>query len=113
MHALANGLEQERGGSGNRAGTLSSWFRSQRVKERCGGVPSSAHAVGYAADVTVGGMTARDVARELAASHLVFDQLILEEGRGVCHISFDPRYRGEVKTQQGGPGSPVVWGIEP
>lgn len=113
IHVLANGMEQVRSVCGNRAVTITSGFRCKQVNEAVGGVPDSAHALGYAADFTVAGMTAREVALELAASHLAFDQLILEEGRGVCHISFDPRYRGEVKTQQGGPGSPVVWGIEP
>lgn len=112
LHVLALGMEQVRSICGNRAVTITSGFRCKQVNEAVGGVPTSAHALGYAADFTVAGMTARETALEIAASHLVFDQLILEDGRGVCHISFDPRLRGEVKTQSGGPGSPVVWGIE-
>lgn len=113
LHVLALGMEQVRSVCGNRAVTITSGFRCKVVNEAVGGVPTSAHALGCAADFTVAGMSARETALEIAASHLVFDQLILEEDRNVCHISFDPRLRGEVKTQKDGPGSPVVWGIEP
>lgn len=112
LSILALGLEQVRSICGNSPITVTSGYRGIALNAAVRGVTSSAHCKGYAADVTVKGMTPRAVALRLAASHLVFDQVILETSRGVVHVSFDPRLRGEVKTQAGGPGSPVVWGIE-
>lgn len=112
LTANALGMEQVRSLLGNRRITVTSGYRNRLVNEAVGGVKNSAHAKGWATDFTVEGMDPRDVAKEIAASHLAFDQLILETSRGICHISFDPRLRGEVKTQEGGPGSPVVWGIK-
>jgi hypothetical protein len=47
----------------------------------------------------------------LSASKLVFDQLILESSRGICHLSFAPSLRREVLTQAGGPGTGVTAGL--
>ena len=44
-------------------------------------------------------------------SGLKFDQLIFEKGRCV-HISFDPRLRGQVKRQPGGPNTKTFPGLE-
>jgi hypothetical protein len=38
----------------------------------------------------------------LSASKLVFDQLILESSRGICHLSFAPSLRREVLTVTAG-----------
>ncbi len=57
------------------------------------------------------GLTHFQVARILAASSLEFDQLILEISRNIVHLSFDPRLRGQVRTQAGGPGTPIVAGL--
>jgi len=111
LHALACGMEQVRRLLGDRPIKITSGYRNPAVNKKVGGVPNSAHALGFAADFSVRDMPPLDVAHALEASPLAFDQLIYEASRKINHISFDPRMRREVKTQQGGPGSPVVWGI--
>jgi len=113
LTALALGLEQVRAVLGGKPMTITSGYRNPRVNAAVGGVPNSAHALGWAADFAVHGMTALAVAREVQASSLVFDQLIYEKSRNVVHISFDPRLRVEVKTQRGAAGTAVEWGINP
>ena len=75
---------------------VSSWYRNEQVNKAVGGVPNSAHRLGYAVDFTCpgyGDVTA--VCRAIEASGIEFDQLIWEYGRWV-HISFDPRNRRQV-----------------
>jgi len=111
LHALACGMEQIRAILGHKPITITSGYRNPRVNAAVGGVPHSAHALGYAADFAVKGLTSLRVAERLMTSDLAFDQLIHEPSRKIVHISFDPRMRREVKTQEGGPGSPVRWGL--
>ena len=93
---------------------VNSAYRNPEVNRRVGGTPTSAHPMGYAADITVDGMTAEDLARAIAAAMkartLKIDQLILESGRKVVHVSFDPRARGMRGHQPGAAGSPIDWG---
>lgn len=111
LHATACGMEQIRSILGGKPITITSGYRNPRVNAAVGGVPHSAHALGYAADFTVKGLTSLRVAERLMTSDLAFDQLIHEPSRRIVHISFDPRMRREVKTQEGGPGSPIRWGL--
>lgn len=111
LRTLALGMEQVRAVLGGNPIRIESAYRNPRVNEAVGGVPNSAHALGLAADFVAGGMSPLAVARKLEASKLVFDQLILESGRGICHISFVPLLRREVLTQAGGPGTAVVAGL--
>lgn len=111
LRTLALGMEQVRAALGNRAITIESAYRAKRVNEAVGGVANSAHALGLAADFTVTGLTALAAARALQASWLVFDQLILEVSRGVCHISFAPELRREIWTQARGPGTAMTRGL--
>ena len=113
LTALALGLEHVRAVLGGKPMTITSGYRNPKINAAVGGVPNSAHALGWAADFAVHGMTALAVARDIQASQIVFDQLIYEKSRNIVHISFDPQLRGEVKTQKGGAGSPIVWGINP
>jgi zinc D-Ala-D-Ala carboxypeptidase len=76
-----------------------------------GGTATSAHPKAFAADIRVAGLTHFETARKLAASALKFDQLILEISRNIVHLSFDPRLRGQVKTQAKGPGTKIVNGL--
>lgn len=112
MRLLAPGMERVRTICGNRPVTITSGYRNPRVNRAVGGVPNSAHALGYAADFTVAGLTPLQAAKLVRDSSLDFDQLILESGRGVVHISFDPRDRREVLRQPGGPGTTVFRGLE-
>lgn len=99
----------------NRAIVITSGYRNPRVNAAVGGVPTSAHALGHAVDFHVAGFT------DLAAAKIIrdamprlpmkIDQLILEKGRCI-HVSFDPRARGQVLRQPGGPGSQVFIGLE-
>lgn len=108
---LAPGLERVRAVIGGPV-LVTSGYRNPRVNAAVGGVANSAHALGYAADITHPRYTALAVARMLR-DHLRghFDQLILESSRGVVHISFDPRARRQVMTQAGAAGSSIVYGL--
>lgn len=116
IQTCAEGLEQVRTLFVNRALVISSGYRNPQVNHLVGGVPTSAHALGFAADFHIAGWSDYDVARLIAASSLIFDQLIYEKGRCV-HISFDSREdsggpRRQVLSQPGGPGSKVLPGIQ-
>ena len=108
---LVPGLEAARTILGGRAIVITSAYRSPRINRMVGGTATSAHPLGYAADICVAGLTHFAVARRLAASALKFDQLILEISRNVVHLSFDPRLRGQVKTQAKGPGTAIANGL--
>lgn len=74
---------------------VSSGFRSKAVNSAVGGVDSSAHVFGYAADFTVARMTNKEICEAIVKAGIKFDQLIDESkgGRQWVHISFDPRLR--------------------
>jgi putative chitinase len=91
---------------------ITSAYRNPQVNAAVGGVPTSAHALGYAADFHVDGLSDLDAAKRIRDSAMKFDQLIHEKNRCV-HISFDPRLRRQVLRQPGGAGSPVYKGLEP
>lgn len=95
----------------NRAIEITSAYRNPEVNKAVGGVPTSAHAVGHAADFHVDGLEDLDVAKTIRDSGLEFDQLILEKNRCV-HISFDPQMRQQVLRQPGGPNTKVFKGLE-
>lgn len=88
---------------------VQSGYRSPAVNAAVGGTPTSAHALGLAADFHAGDLPLADTARALVGA-LPYDQLIYEHHRCV-HISFDPRLRLQVMTQRGGPGTPFEAGI--
>jgi putative chitinase len=90
---------------------ITSAYRNPQVNAAVGGVPTSAHALGYAADFHVDKLLDLDAAKRIRDSNLKFDQLIYEKNRCV-HISFDPRLRQQVLRQPGGTGSPVYKGLE-
>lgn len=112
---LAPGLEAARKVIGGRAIFLLSAYRNPRVNKAVGGVSNSAHAEGYAGDVTAEGLTSLQLARILsadAAFMALIDQLIHETSRHIVHLSFDPhRLRHQVLTQAGGAGTAVVQGL--
>jgi zinc D-Ala-D-Ala carboxypeptidase len=91
---------------------ITSGYRNPEVNALVGGVPNSAHALGFAADFHVDGFTDLNAAKRIRDSGLKFDQLIFEKNRCV-HLSVDPKMRQQVLRQPGGPGSPVHKGLEP
>ncbi|MEE1868950.1 D-Ala-D-Ala carboxypeptidase family metallohydrolase [Pseudomonas auratipiscis] len=57
---------------------VSSGYRSTELNRIIGGAPQSAHMQGLAADINVPGMSPATLARCVADSPLMFDQLIIE-----------------------------------
>jgi hypothetical protein len=83
---------------------VSSGYRSLKLNRRVGGVDTSQHVSGLAADINAVGKTPMELAREIvhlqATGKVQFDQLILEFGQWV-HISTPGRWidpRGEILT---------------
>lgn len=111
LQSLAQKMETVRALFG-RAIEITSGYRNPVVNAAVGGTPTSAHALGHAADFHVDGETDLDAAKRIRDSGIAFDQLIYEKNRCV-HLSFDPRLRRQVLRQPGGPGSPVHQGLEP
>jgi zinc D-Ala-D-Ala carboxypeptidase len=112
IRMCALGLEQVRFFVGGDPITITSGYRCPELNAAVGGVPNSAHALGYAADIVIEDYDMLDIATVLASSDIMFDQLIWEPNRGIVHISFDPQLRREVLTQTGGPGSGFVKGVQ-
>ena len=110
---LAPGLEAIRTLVLGKPVRVHSAYRNPLVNEIVGGTATSAHPQGLAADITVEGVgpeaLARIIAKAMTARLIRVDQLILESGRGVVHVSFDPRLRGMRGHQPKGPGTPIDW----
>lgn len=111
LRSLAKGMEAVRAACGDRAVWVSSAYRNPEVNAAVGGVKTSAHAVGLACDFHIMGIPLERAASMILLSGIKFDQLIHETSRGILHISFAPKLRGQVLTQAGGPGTPVTKGI--
>ncbi|HEX5212878.1 MAG TPA: D-Ala-D-Ala carboxypeptidase family metallohydrolase [Pseudolabrys sp.] len=110
LKLLAAGMESVRA-LFNVAIQITSGYRNPELNAAVGGVPNSAHALGFAADFHVHGFEDLDAAKKVRDSAVKFDQLIFEKGRCV-HISFDPKLRQQVLRQPGPPGSQVFNGLE-
>ena len=65
-------------------------FRSAATNAAVGGAPGSKHLDGSAADVSVIGLSAEDLAVEAVASGAPFDKLIWYPTTGHLHIQTDP-----------------------
>lgn len=96
--------------------TVTDAYRNPQVNHLVGGVPTSAHCLGWAVDFHVQGLSDNQAAKRIAASGIKFDQLIYEgtAARPRCvHISFDPRHRQQILSQPGRPGTSFLPGIKP
>jgi zinc D-Ala-D-Ala carboxypeptidase len=97
LRALAAVLEQVRA-IWRRPVQIISAYRSPAVNRAVGGVATSDHAVGLAADIRVQGIEGRAVADAVAASAIGFDQLIWYRISGSVHIGIGARMRRQVRT---------------
>lgn len=113
LKVLAAALEQVRALFGVPM-HITSGYRNPELNAAVGGVSNSDHALGYAADFHVEGLSDIEAARKIAASHLKWDQLIYEGTAShprCVHFSVNPRMRQQVLSQPGGPGTAVHGGI--
>lgn len=86
--------------------TISSGYRCEKLNKAVGGVPTSVHQKGLAADLTVGGSfnKFRDFVVEWAKKNRIkFDQILLESSGGTKWIHIGLRnnagqQRGEIKV---------------
>lgn len=82
---------------------IDSGYRSPELNAAVKGAATSAHMQGYAADFTCPEFgTPLEIVHIIQNSRLAVDQCI-QEGSW-CHVSFDPRMRGEFMTAHFGPG---------
>lgn len=82
LKKLANALEKIRALVGKPV-MISSGYRSKELNRLVGGVQTSAHCQGNAADIYVSGMTPKELANLIAHSDIEYDQVIHEFGRWV------------------------------
>lgn len=102
MTQVAERMERIRTRLGNHPIHVDSWFRCDALNEAVGGVPNSAHRMGWAVDFVCPDFgTPLAVALRIVSGRIAFDQLIYEYGRWV-HISFAPQMRGQVLTAMSG-----------
>lgn len=97
LRALAAVLEQVRAIWARPVEVISA-YRSPAVNRAVGGVATSDHALGLAADIRVQGIAGRAVAEAVAASAIRFDQLIWYRPSGSVHIGIGARMRRQVRT---------------
>ena len=77
--------------------TVTSGFRSPRLNEAVGGVPSSQHVKDEAADITVGNPEDnRKLFELIRTSGLAFDQLIDERNYAWIHVSYSAENRCQI-----------------
>ena len=69
---------------------ISSGYRSPSLNRAIGGSAGSAHMFGLAADISVPGITTRNVCFQILTERIKFDQLIDEFGSWV-HVSIAPK----------------------
>lgn len=98
---------------------ITSAYRNPQINAAVGGTPTSDHPQAWAVDCNAAGFSllgfarfVRDHMRPGEALEGMIDQLIYERDRTV-HISFASRRRGQVRSQHGGPNTPLLRGIVP
>jgi zinc D-Ala-D-Ala carboxypeptidase len=76
---------------------ITSGYRCVDLNQRIGGAHNSYHMKATAADITVKGMTAYELAQTISISQIPFDKVIQEHGRWV-HVQGRPPGRKECFT---------------
>jgi zinc D-Ala-D-Ala carboxypeptidase len=98
MILAAKYLESVRALLDNKKITVSSWLRVPLVNKKAGGALNSAHLDGFAIDFRCDDFgNPYEICQKISKSEIKFDQIIHEYGRW-CHISFDPKMRGDLLT---------------
>lgn len=82
VQRLAEFLQKLRDHLGKRV-TISSGYRGDKLNRMVGGVTTSSHSQGLAADISVSGLTTEQLFQAVIASGLEYDQVIQEFGRWV------------------------------
>lgn len=93
IQRLAEFLQELREKLGGKRITISSGYRGDALNRMVGGVSTSSHSKGLAADISVSGMTTEELFQFIINSGLKYDQVIQEFGRWV-HVglsSGEPR----------------------
>lgn len=78
----------------NKPINISSGYRCLKLNEKVGGVPTSQHVMGQAADITVDDMTSYEIASVIIEMGLPFDQMGLYDD--FIHISVSSRQRNMI-----------------
>lgn len=108
LRVLASNLESVRTALGGRPIHIDSGYRCAALNEAVGGVATSAHLTGYAADILCPDYgTPLQIALRISQTTLPFDQVIME-GTWV-HVSFDPQARRQCLTASFVPGGPTTY----
>lgn len=99
LKVVAGQMEKVRELLGGKPITITSGYRSPALNAATpGSAKASAHTLGWAVDFQCPAFgSPLEIAERLARSSLSFDQLIHEHGVWV-HLSFDPRWRGQLLT---------------
>lgn len=106
LHELAARLELVRALVG-RPLVITSAYRSPALNQAVGGVPTSAHSLGLAADFTSPPAATIIIARQIDASGIDFDQLIDEHDW--LHLAIGPQARRQTLSLL--PGGGYVEGL--
>lgn len=78
--------------------TVTSGYRCKELNKAVGGVPTSQHKQGQAADISVGSIEENKKLFDLAIKlKLPYDQIIDEYGYKWVHISYSPRNRRAIR----------------
>lgn len=78
----------------NKPINISSGYRCLKLNEKVGGVPTSQHVMGQAADITVDDMTSYEIASVIIEMGLPFDQMGLYDD--FIHVSVSSRQRNMI-----------------
>ena len=78
----------------NKPITISSGYRCLQVNKQAGGVPTSQHVMGQAADIMINGMTSYEIASMIIEMGLPFDQIGLYDN--FVHVSVSSRQRNMI-----------------
>lgn len=71
--------------------TVNSGYRSAALNRAVGGVSTSQHALGQAADITVGSKEDNKKLFDLIKDNFMYDQLIDEKDYSWVHVSYRPK----------------------